>query len=290
MYDVYAVFALTIGAILFFLGWVGKREESPFALRQYQQRLSLRVQQRLRRAGFTETSPRLAITIILGVLGLAMVTLAVVTGSLIAPFFVAPLILVGAWVYLGWRERSFMTRVSNELIPFLRKIHSNVVSGRSVQGAFLEALKESKMINQALEASVVELQLNRPFIEVLHDSQERLPLRAWSQFVRQLELHYETGGDLGEVLTDTIEQIQVMMQLQSEMRAAYGKIAKQQNVLVFIGLGTIPIMQLLMPGAMGTLIGTSAGLIVLAIAAVCMVAGILIGLVMVRDIEAKLDF
>lgn len=277
-----------LGALLILLGKLRNPETSPFERRQHKTGAYARVHRRLRRAGLLQTTPGFAVVVVGTLSGLALLVATLVTGKVWIGVVGAALVPMVGWFYLTFRERSYLKRASGELVPFLRKIESQVRAGRLPQAAFAQAVSESSLLRPPLEPAIVQLRLNRPFIEVLRESTTRLPLRSWEQFVRQLEIHAETGGDLAEIITDAVAQINQLIQLQARMGAEYATFAKQQMILVAVGIGAYPGLAAM--GLLGELTGSLAGWGAMGVAAFMMFIGIFYGQRSLRDIESKLEF
>lgn len=277
-----------IGALFILLGQLRNPDSSPFERRQRKTGAYARVHRRLRRAGLLQTTPGFAVVVIATMSALVALVAVLVTGRVWIGAVGAVAVPLAGWFYLAFRERSYLKRASGELVPFLRKIESQVRAGRLPQAAFTQAVSEAGLLRPPLEPAIVQLRLNQPFIEVLRETTTRLPLRSWEQFVRQLEIHAETGGDLAEIITDAVNQINQLIQLQARMRAEFATFAKQQMILVVVGIGAFPGLAAM--GLLGELTSSVAGWGAMAVAAVFMVLGILYGQRSLRDIEQKLEF
>lgn len=277
-----------LAALMVLLGKLRNPTADPFERRQRKTGAYARVQRRLRRAGLLQTTPGFAVVVIATAAGLVALVATLVTGKVWIGVAGACAVPMAGWFYLTFRERSYLKRASGELVPFLRKIESQVRAGRLPQAAFAQAVSEAQLLRPPLEPAIVQLRLNRPFIEVLRETTTRLPLRSWEQFVRQLEIHAETGGDLAEIITDAVAQINQLIQLQARMRAEYATFAKQQMILVAVGIGAYPGLWAM--GLLGELTGSLTGWAAMGVAAAMMLIGIFYGQRSLRDIESKLEF
>ncbi len=174
--SLFIAIVLLLGGLLFWVGWLqmtkGEMPFRPPAKAKDSFRVSL--QRRLRKAGMVDTTAGTFTYIIATICILVYVISLLVTGSLYAGILLWPVIVLFAVFFLSMRERSYIKRASNEIVPFLRKIESQVRSGRTAQAAFIEALEEAKLLRVALEKSLFELRLNRPFAQVLKDTHYRL--------------------------------------------------------------------------------------------------------------------
>lgn len=279
---------LVVGLLLVMLAKLRNPMPEQFEMARRKSGSYAQIQRRLRRAGLLQTTPGFAVVMVTTVTTLIWLVVLLLTGSLyfgLAAVFLVPL---GSWFYLVLRERSYLKRASGELVPFLRKIEAQVRAGRLPQAAFAQAVEEAKLLRPPLEDALIQLRLNKPFVEVLRESTTKLPLRSWEQFVRQLEIHAETGGDLAEIITDAVTQINRLIQLQARMRAEYATFAKQQYILVAVSIGVYP--GLWMMGLLGELTGSLTGWAAIGIATTLMFLGVAYGQRSLRDIEQRLEF
>ncbi|WP_217924770.1 type II secretion system F family protein [Miltoncostaea oceani] len=277
-----------ISGLLLMLGLLRNPAGDPFEMKERRSSTSRQLERRLRRAGLLGTTPGFALVLAGGTTAMIWLVATLLTASPYPGLAAVVIVPLGGWFFLTFRERGYVKRASSELVPFLRKIESQIRAGRLPQAAYAQAVSESVHLRPALEQSLAELRLSRPFIEVLRESMARLPLRSWEQFVRQLEIHSETGGDLAEIISDAVKQIDQLIRLQARMRAEYATFAKQQMVLVAVAIAVFPGLHLM--GLLGELTGTLTGWGAIGVALLMMGAGIFYGQRSLRDIERRLEF
>lgn len=287
----WAAFLFAIGALLIFLGIVGRgpADRDAFApARARRDSLYLRLERRLRLAGMRETAPGFFVACLAATAAVAYGAVFFWTGSFRAGLIFIPLVAVGFFVYLEVRQRSYVRRTTQEMVPFLRKIEANVSAGRSAERSFEDAVNETRLIRQALAQSVLELRLNRPFVDVLRESVRMLPLRSWQQFVNQMELHQQAGGNLAAIISDSVAQINTLLQLQAELRADYSRFSKQQYILLVISIAVFPLLAA--AGLLPQLVDTLFGLVALVCGVLLMIAGFAYARLQLKDIDRRLDF
>lgn len=244
---------------------------------------------KMRRAGFREIGPG-ALMLIMGLSAAFLVVLVLLffrsTPWLVVPAVLAPPVFMN--LYLSGKERSYLRRCLNEMVPFMRKIEAQVRAGQNVQVAFANAVTETPLYADVLSEPMQGLQLNRPFIEVLHETLEPLPLRAWYQLIQQIEMYSTVGGQLEDILSDSANQLNTLLRLQAEIRADYSRIERQQYALIVIA--AIAVLGLFVSGLMTALLSSAIGWIFIGAAAACMAGGVLFGRRQVKDIERRLEF
>lgn len=244
---------------------------------------------KMRRAGFREIGPG-ALMVIVGLIAAFLVVLVLLffrsSPWLLIPAVIAPPVILN--LYLSGKERSYLRRCLNEMVPFMRKIEAQVRAGQNVQVAFANAVTDTPLYADILSEQVRSLQLNRPFVDVLHDTLEPLPLRAWYQLIQQIEMYATVGGQLEEILSDSANQLNTLLRLQAEIRADYSRIERQQYALLVIAV--ISVLGLWSAGMMSTLMSSTIGWVIIGAALAVMAAGVLFGRRQVKDIERRLDF
>lgn len=281
------VVVFLVGGLLLLLGLLRNPEREAFTVPARREGVYKRLQVQLRKAGMSRTTPAFFVSAVAAACAFSWVILFIWTGSAVVALAAIPLVFFGAYALLVLRERSYMKRAAVELVPFLRKIEAQTLANKLPQAAVAEAIEESPLIGDALRPMLVELKLQRPFLEVLRESVELLPLRSWATFVRQLEIQAETGGNVNEVISDTVRTINQRLQLQARARAEYAGVAKQQYILIGIAALTFP--ALAFAGLLGQLTGSVDGWIAIAASIGLMVAGILYGQRALREIERRVE-
>lgn len=207
-------------------------------------------------------------------------------------FVGGPIVVFGyAHFQLLKRQRQFLARASAELVPFLRRIEASVRAGRAAPLAYRQAVLETKTLQRVLMHSADEMAAGATFVEALRGTVHRLPLRMWFVFVRQMEIHEEAGGRLSESLGQTVQQINVMLQLQAQARADYATQARQQNLIVVIVFGALIFFAVAVsPNAVAQLWQTGIGIIASIVGLSLIGGGLWFGRKQLRDIDRRLNF
>lgn len=260
---------------------------------EQQRSLKERMSRALHAAGIFDKAPSLvliALTLASAILGLLLAT---ILGNVYAFIAGPPIVLVSAHLYLLSRQRSFLKRASDEMIPFLNKIATQVKAGKPAQQAYLDAVEESQVLREILEDSAAKISSGARFSHALLETLPLLPLRMWAVFVRQLELYEEAGGDLTTAIETTVSQVNSMLQLQAEARADYAIQAKQQKLILLIIAGGLAGFFFVIPDGttrVAQLVTTPFGLIGTLIGVGIMAFGLWFLNKQLRDVERKLAF
>jgi Flp pilus assembly protein TadB len=289
-----------IAAILFASGiailiafFAPTTRNSMLKIDQRRQSLIERVQRSLKLAGMPDYTPIFAIVSMLGVTLVVAMILLVLVGSFWI-IILAPILVLISWnIFIRLRQKAFLTRATDELIPFFNRIATGVQAGRPVPQAYVEAVRESNLLREMLDDSAAKITAGATFTDALLETIDTVPLRMWALFVRQLELHDQMGGNLGKALEETISQINEMLQLQAEARADYAAQARQQQIIFIIPLLGLLAFAFLVPGGrelMTPLVTTIPGIIISVLGLSVMYAGYWFSGKQLKSIEEKLAF
>ena len=289
-----------IAAILFAAGiailiafFAPTTRNSMLKIDQRRQSLIERVQRSLKLAGMPDYTPIFAIVSMLGVTLVVAMILLVLVGSFWI-IILAPILVLISWnIFIRLRQKAFLTRATDELIPFFNRIATGVQAGLPVPQAYVEAVRESNLLREMLDDSAAKITAGATFTDALLETIDTVPLRMWALFVRQLELHDQMGGNLGKALEETISQINEMLQLQAEARADYAAQARQQQIIFIIPLLGLLAFAFLVPGGrelMTPLVTTIPGIIISILGLSVMYAGYWFSGKQLKSIEEKLAF
>lgn len=249
-----------------------------------------RFQATLRAAGIGETAPSLLLIVLSFVAAILGIFIGITLGSVFAVLLGPFLVFMATYFYITSRQRRFIAQASDELVPFLNRIATLVVSGKPAQQAYLDAVEDSKYLRDVLEDSAARISSGERFSRALLATLPVLPLRMWAVFVRQLELYEEVGGDVSTAIERSVAQVNTMLQLQAEARADYAVQSWQQRIIIILIAGATGLWFLSDPDRFLGLFKSPVGII----------GGILgIGLILfgvwflnkqLRDVERKLAF
>lgn len=188
-------------------------------------------------AGLFDTTP----TYLLAGIVLASITLAVIFiilfGSILGAIFGPIIAFGGSWLWLRVRERRFMSRVLDEMPPFLNRVATSVRAGMPVRDAYIKAVEESGELKKVLGDSASKLVAGGRLSDVLDETIVLLPgLRLWSEFVGQIQQHEQAGGDLAKSLDLCVRLSNKILTLQAKVRAQAAQEQMQQMIITAIAV------------------------------------------------------
>jgi len=253
-----------------------------------------RLQRAMHSAGMFDQAPSIILVGLSVVTVLAGLLLARTLGNIFIGFILAAIFVsVGTYLYLINRQRNFMGRASDELVPFLNKMATSVGAGMPAQQAYLQAVEDSVVLRELLEDSAAKISTGERFSTALIETLPILPLRMWAVFVRQLELYEEVGGDVTGAIQSTVTQVNQMLQLQAEARADYAIQSKQQKLIIGILLGGLGAFIFVVPNGKEmtkSLVTDPVGIIGLVLGLGVIAFGLWFLNKQLRDVEKKLAF
>lgn len=194
---------------------------------------------RLKTAGIYDQAPSF---IVGGVAALSL--LAALVGFALAGHWVgilAGLLFAPAVCYLLLvrRERTFTRRATKELIPFFNRFEAAVRAKVPAPVAYQQAVENANVLRIILGDSAAKVAAGGEFVPCLIETLDRFPLRIWRIFVRQLETHEETGGDLATALGVTVTELNEMISLTAEAAADTASDRFQQVLITLIVVGGV---------------------------------------------------
>lgn len=244
---------------------------------------------KLRRAGIVDTSLSVLLFGLTLVTGLVFTIALFLTASPFGAGILAGLVPVAAFFELDRRSRKWQEKVTIQLVPFLRKIESQVRVGQNPTRAFATAVNEDPLLRYILSQQLRDLEFQRPFQEVLKESLQVVPLRPWVQFVRSMDAFSESGGQLADILSNNVSRINSQILLRQRLMGDLAQYRGQQIIILVIAV-VVPILMYSMAGSMmGSVFSSSVGIIGLFVAICLDLVALWITQKAVKDVESKLE-
>ena len=222
---------------------------------------------------------------ILPVDALAATTAVAVGLSVLLIGFVGRLgaILVAAAVFYvadRWLERRVRMRVEAFVgqLPEVARVLSNAAAaGLALRTSIALAGDElDAPAGEEMRAVSDGLAVGQSLDQALAAMQERLPSRELSVLIQTLVIQARAGGALVAALQNIAMTLEQRKELRREVRTAVSGAVFGGYIVTGLGIASIFVMNLLSPGALDALAGTTIGRIVLIIAAIFFAAGYLL--------------
>lgn len=190
---------------------------------------------------------------------------------------------------LDRRARQYQDKLHARLVPFLRKITSQVRTGQNPTKAFAVAANEDKLLSWVLREQLADLSLQAPFHEVLRSTVKVMPLRPWVQFVRSMESFAQSGGELAEILDNSVDRIQSQHNLRQTLMGDVATYRGQQMIILGFAVAIPAALYVMGKELFGTLLTTPAGILACLVAAGMDAFAVWMTNRAIRDVESKLE-
>lgn len=280
----------TLTGVAAFCVWMGllRPADSPFAATSNES-LMRSVDIKLKRAGITSITPATLIFALVTAMGALFVALWIATGKPWMGLAAVPLTPIALNVWLERRSRSFHDKLVARLVPFLRKIASQVRTGQNPTRAFATAANEDPLLSFVLRSQLNDLSLQRPFLDVLEDTLTVMPIRQWVQFVRSMQTFAATGGELADILTENVTRINSQILLHQRLMGDVAQYKGQQYIMLAFGVLTPFFLYQIGGDTFGSVLSSVAGWIALALAGGMFYLAFWITNRAIKDVERRLN-
>jgi tight adherence protein B len=226
----------------------------------------------LERAGVTRSPAEVVVGVTAATVGGALV--GVLLGGVVLGVLFALLVPVGAVVVVNGRRDRRQTAFADQLDDALHLMASSLRAGHSVLRA-LDAVSRDTQAPTSVEFSRVvnETRVGRDVNQALEEVAERTGSRDFAWVVQAIAIHREVGGNLAEVLDRVSTTIRERNALRRHARSLSAEGRMSGLVLMLMPLGVFCFMSAVSPTYFDTVTGTSAGVVMIAIAAGLMLLG-----------------
>lgn len=209
----------------------------------------------------------------LGVVGGAWVLAAVV----LAPFFGPIAALLAGWAsssFLGWRRRVRTERFIAQLPELSRVLANATQAGLALRTAVGMAAEELEApAGEELKKVADAMALGHSIEDALGELQDRLPSRELVVLVSTLVLSSRAGGSLVESLRNLTVTLEERKETRREVRTQMSQVTVTAYTVPVIGLGSLLLLNQIVPGSLHAMTGSNAGRIAVVIALVLYAVG-----------------
>lgn len=184
---------------------------------------------------------------------------------------------VGA-LFFGYLRRQEERRRDEFIgqLPELARVLSNATSaGLAIRTAIGMAADElGEPAGSELRRTADALAFGQPFDDALNDLKERLPSRELAVLVSTLVVSARSGGSLVTALRTISSTLEERKETRRETQTIIGESVVTSWFLVVMGIGSLFLINLIMPGSIKTMTGELVGQIILVVAAALFIAGL----------------
>lgn len=219
----------------------------------------------------------------------AVTLLAMIVIAAVAPFALLALLalLVPAAVHAAIERRAgrVRRRFADDLADNLQVVASAIRSGHSMVGALAVVAEEATgPAREEFRAIVAAERVGVPLEDSIRESARRMDSRDMEQLALVAIVQRETGGNTAEVLDRAVETIRERAELRRMMASLTAQGRLSRAIVTALPIFLLIALSVINPGYLAPLFHTTAGQLLLAIAAGMVVAG---SLVIKRIVEVK---
>ncbi|WP_328927379.1 type II secretion system F family protein [Streptomyces sp. NBC_00190] len=245
----------------------GRRRRFPGVDRRLRKTgLGRRIEIKLATTGLDLTPGEFFVYMLLAVAGVWLVA-----ASFLAPFFGPVAGLIGLWAanaFLNWQRTRRTERFINQLPELARILANATQAGLALRTAIGIAAEELEApAGEELARVADRLAVGHSIEDSLGELTERLPSRELVVLVSTLVLSARAGGTIVESLRNLTVTLEQRKETRREIRTQLSQVTVTAYLVPAIGLGSLLLVDMMMPGALdrmtGAFIGQTAVLVAL---------------------------
>ncbi|MEU5811407.1 type II secretion system F family protein [Streptomyces sp. NPDC047718] len=186
-----------------------------------------------------------------------------VAASFLAPFFGPVAGLIGLWAadaFLNWQRARRTERFINQLPELARILANATQAGLALRTAIAIAAEELEApAGEELSRVADRLAVGHSIEDSLGEIAERLPSRELVVLVSTLVLSARAGGALVGSLRNLTVTLEQRKETRREIRTQLSQVTVTAYLVPAIGLGSLLLVNLMMPGALDRMTGAFLG-------------------------------
>ncbi|WUD78799.1 type II secretion system F family protein [Streptomyces sp. NBC_00510] len=193
-----------------------------------------------------------------------------VADIVLAPFFGPIAALLAAWAvssFLGWRRRVRTERFIAQLPELARVLANATQAGLALRTAVGMAAEELEApAGEELRKVADAMTLGHSIEDAMAELQERLPSRELVVLVSTLVLSARAGGSVVESLRNLTVTLEERKETRREIRTQMSQVTVTAYAVPVIGVGSLLLLDRIMPGSLSAMTGSGAGRIAVLVA------------------------
>ncbi|MFI6145163.1 type II secretion system F family protein [Streptomyces sp. NPDC051109] len=237
----------------------GRRRRFPGVDRRLRRTaLGKRIELKLAVTGLDLTPGEFFVYVLMSVAGAWLVA-----ASFLAPFFGPVAALIGLWAadaYLNWQRARRSERFINQLPELARILANATQAGLALRTAIAIAAEELEApAGEELSRVADRLAVGHSIDEALGEIAERLPSRELVVLVSTLVLSARAGGAIVGSLRNLTVTLEQRKETRREVRTQLSQVTVTAYLVPAIGLGSLLLVNTMMPGALDRMTGAFLG-------------------------------
>jgi tight adherence protein B len=201
----------------------------------------------------------------------------IVASLVLAPFFGPIAALIAAWTgysFLEWRRRVRTERFIAQLPDLARVLANATQAGLALRTAVSMAADELEApAGEELKQVADAMALGHSVEDALAELQQRLPSRELIVLVSTLVLSSRAGGSVVESLRNLTVTLEERKETRREVRTQMSQVTVTAYAVPVIGLGSLLLIDRIMPGSLSAMTGSNVGRICVLISLALYVVG-----------------
>jgi tight adherence protein B len=182
---------------------------------------------------------------------------------LLAPFFGPIAALIAAWTgysFLEWRRRVRTERFIAQLPELARVLANATQAGLALRTAVSMAAEELEApAGEELKQVADAMAVGHPVEDALGELQQRLPSRELIVLISTLVLSSRAGGSVVESLRNLTVTLEERKETRREIRTQMSQVTVTAYAVPVIGVGSLFLLDRIMPGSLGAMTGSNTG-------------------------------
>jgi tight adherence protein B len=187
----------------------------------------------------------------------------VVAAVLLAPFFGPIAALIAGWAaysFLEWRRRIRTERFIAQLPDLARVLANATQAGLALRTAVSMAAEElDAPAGEELKKVADAMAVGHSIDDSLGELQQRLPSRELIVLVSTLVLSSRAGGSVVESLRNLTVTLEERKETRREIRTQMSQVTVTAYAVPVIGLGSLFLLDRIMPGSLSAMTGSTIG-------------------------------
>ncbi|MFD7532149.1 type II secretion system F family protein [Streptomyces sp. NPDC059849] len=193
----------------------------------------------------------------------ALAGLWLIASSLLASFFGPVAALIGLWgtnAFLNWQRTKRTERFINQLPELARILANATQAGLALRTSIGMAADEmDNPAGEELSRVSRRLAVGEPLDDALSELTDRLPSRELVVLVTTLVLSNRAGGTVVSSLRNLTETLEERKETRREVKTQLSQVTVTAYAVPMFGLGTMLLMDTVMPGALDRMTGAFIG-------------------------------
>ena len=187
----------------------------------------------------------------------------IVAAVVLAPFFGPIAAILAGWAgysFLEWRRRVRNERFIAQLPELARVLANATQAGLALRTAVSMAAEELEApAGEELKQVADAMALGHSVEDALGELQQRLPSRELIVLVSTLVLSSRAGGSVVESLRNLTVTLEERKETRREVRTQMSQVTVTAYAVPVIGIGSLLLLDRIMPGSLGALTGSNVG-------------------------------